>query len=152
MLINSPLKSSEEHKHAVSCSIFSLCLEAVADENDDTSISNDLACLFLSMDDVDPDFIMKIWSILHTATSIPKCPRSLMVVIKEPVHCGKWIAAFFFKHLDSCYALTDASTVLPAVVVLKLVLNQLKQAAAQKNCVCVNGGLLQVQGKDYDES
>jgi hypothetical protein len=41
--------------------------------------------------------------------------------------------------------------VLPAVVVLKLVLNQLKQAAARKNCICVNGGL-QIQGKDYDGS
>jgi hypothetical protein len=41
--------------------------------------------------------------------------------------------------------------VLPAVVVLKLVLNQLKQAAAHKIRVCVNGGL-QIQGKDYDES
>jgi hypothetical protein len=43
------------------------------------------------------------------------------------------------------------ATVLPAVVVLKLVLNQLKQAAAHKIHVCVNGGL-QIQGKDYDES
>jgi hypothetical protein len=41
--------------------------------------------------------------------------------------------------------------VLPAVVVLKLVLNQLKQAAARKIRICVNGGL-QIQGKDYDES
>jgi hypothetical protein len=41
--------------------------------------------------------------------------------------------------------------VLPAVVVLKLVLNQLKQAAAYKICVCVNGSL-QIKGKDYDES
>jgi hypothetical protein len=39
------------------------------------------------------------------------------------------------------------ATVLPAVVVLKLVLNQLKQAAAH----CVNGGL-QVKGKDFNES
>jgi hypothetical protein len=43
------------------------------------------------------------------------------------------------------------ATVLPAVVVLKLVLNQLKQAAAHKIRICVNGGL-QVKGKDFNES
>jgi hypothetical protein len=43
------------------------------------------------------------------------------------------------------------ATVLPAVVVLKLVLNQLKQAAAHKIRICVHGGM-QIQGKDFDES
>jgi hypothetical protein len=150
--------SSEEHYHAVSRSVFSLCLEAIVEDDDPMDVSNDLACLFLDMDDVDPDFIAEIWSILQTASD-PKCPRSFSAALKEPVHRGKWIAAFY-KHLDSCYALgtygcpkvppADA-TVLPAVVVLKLVLNQLKQAAAHKIRVCVNGGL-QIQGKDYDES
>jgi hypothetical protein len=51
-----------------------------------------------------------------------------------------------------CLALPPpGATVLPAVVVLKLVLNQLKQAAADKICVCINGGL-EIQGKDYEES
>jgi hypothetical protein len=152
------LLSSEAHYHAVSRSVFSLCLEAMAEDDDSSHISDDLACLFLDMDEADPDFIAEIWSILQTAQD-PKCPRSFSAALKEPVHRGKWIAAFF-KHLDSCYALgtygcpklppADA-TVLPAVVVLKLVLNQLKQAAARKIRVCVNGGL-QIQGKDYDES
>jgi hypothetical protein len=144
--------SSEEHYHAVSRSVFSLCLEALVEDDPTQDILNDLTCLFLDMDDVDPDFIAKIWSILQTASDL-KCPRSFSAALKEPVHRGKWIAAFY-KHLDSCYALgtygcpkippADA-TVLPAVVVLKLVLNQLKQAAAHKIRVCVNGGL-QIQG------
>jgi hypothetical protein len=142
------INSLEEHYHAVSRSVFSLCLDAVADDNDNTTISNDLACLFLDMDDVDPSFIHKIWSILQTASD-PKCPCSFSAALKEPVHRGKWIAAFY-KHLDSCYALgtygcpkvpAAKATVLPAVVVLKVVLNQLKQAAAHKIRACVNGGL-----------
>jgi hypothetical protein len=151
--------SSEQHYHAISRSVFSLCLDAITDDDDDPSmIHNDLACLFLDMDDVDPTFIAEIWSILQTTTN-PTCPRSFKTALKEPVHRGKWIAAFY-QHLDSCYALgtygppklppADA-TVLPAVVVLKIVLNQLKQAAARKIRICVNGGL-QIQGQDYDES
>jgi hypothetical protein len=151
--------SSEEHYHAVSRSVFSLCLEALADpDTDDTTLSNDLTCLFLDMEVVDPDFVAEIWSILQSARD-PQCPRSFSAALKEPVHRGKWIAAFY-KHLDSCYALgtygspqipPGEATVLPAVVVLKLVLNQLKQAAAHKIRVCVHGGL-QIQGKDYEES
>jgi hypothetical protein len=38
---------------------------------------------------------------------------------------------------------------LPDVVVLKVVLNQLKQAAAHK--ICVDGGF-QIKGKDYDKA
>jgi hypothetical protein len=125
-------------------------------EDDDLDILNDLTCLFLDIEDADPKFIAKIWSILQTASD-PKCPRSFSAALEEPVHRGKWIAAFY-KHLGSCYALgtygcpkgppVDA-TISLAVVILKLVLNQLKQeAAAHKICVCVNGGL-QIQGKDY---
>lgn len=108
-----------------------------------TTISNDLACLFLDMDDVDPNFIAEIWSILQMATD-PQCLCSFCAALKEPVHCGKRIA-MFYKNLDSCYALSTygcptvppgKAMVLPAVVVLKLVLNQLKQAAAHKICVC----------------
>jgi hypothetical protein len=43
------------------------------------------------------------------------------------------------------------ATILPAVIVLKLVLNQLKQAAARKTRICVNGSV-QIQGRDYEES
>jgi hypothetical protein len=55
--------SSEEHYHAVSRSVFSLCLEALVKDEDLQDISNDLNCLFLDLDDVDPDFIAEIWSI-----------------------------------------------------------------------------------------
>jgi hypothetical protein len=93
--------SSEERYHAVSCSVFSLCLEALANPNNsDTTISNDLTCLFLEMEEVDPDFVAEIWSILQTAND-PQCPHSFSAALKEPVHRGKWIAAFY-KHLDSC--------------------------------------------------
>jgi hypothetical protein len=63
-------------------------------------------------------------------------------------------------HLSSCYDLgtygcpqlpPPGATVLPAVVVLKLVLNRLKQEAAHKIRVCVHGGH-QIQGRDYEES
>jgi hypothetical protein len=78
-------------------------LQSVADEDDDTDISNNLTCLFLDMDDDDRDFIAEVLSILQT-TSNPQCPRSFSAALKESVHQGKWIAAFC-KHLDSCYAL-----------------------------------------------
>jgi hypothetical protein len=43
------------------------------------------------------------------------------------------------------------ATILPVVIVLKLVLNQLKQAAARKTRICLNGSV-QIQGRDYEES
>jgi hypothetical protein len=151
--------SSEEHYHAISRSVFSLCLEAFADDNnDDAIISDELACLFLDMELIDPEFAADVWSILKSASD-PQCPKSFSAALKEQVHQGKWIAAFY-KHLDSCYALgtygcpqipPGEATVLPAVVVLKLLLDQLKQAAAHNIRVCVPGGL-QVKGKDYEES
>jgi hypothetical protein len=95
--------SSEQHYHAVSRSVFSLCLEAFADDNGESTISNELACHFLDMEEVDPDFIAEIWSILQTTTN-PTCPRSFKTALKEPIHRGKWIAAFY-QHLDSSYAL-----------------------------------------------
>jgi hypothetical protein len=42
------------------------------------------------------------------------------------------------------------ATILPAVIVLKLVLNQLKQAAMRKTRICVNGSV-QIQGRDYEK-
>jgi hypothetical protein len=60
-------------------------LEAFADEDDDTTFSNDLAFLFPDMDDVDPEFIAEAWSILQTASN-PQCPRSFSAALKEPVH------------------------------------------------------------------
>jgi hypothetical protein len=80
--------------------MFSLCLDALAKDDDDPStISNDLACLFLDMEDVDLTFITEIWSILQT-TTYPTCPQSFKTALKEPVHHGKWIATFY-QHLDS---------------------------------------------------
>jgi hypothetical protein len=65
---------SEAHYHAVSCSVFSLCLEAVsADADNDMDVSDDLACLFMDMEHVNPEFIADVWSILITASD-PQCP------------------------------------------------------------------------------
>jgi hypothetical protein len=79
------LLSSEEHYHAVSRSVFSLCLEALSDDDLDHAFSDDLACLFMDMDVVDPDFVAEIWSILQSASD-PKCPRSFSAALREPVH------------------------------------------------------------------
>jgi hypothetical protein len=129
-------------------------LEAIADNNNDKTISDDLACFFLHIEDVDPDFFVEIWSILQMTTN-PTCPKIFNnAALKEPVqHHGKWIAAFY-QHPNSCYALviygcpklspadaTVLTSIIVLVVVLKYVLNQLKQAAAHKICICfVNGG------------
>jgi hypothetical protein len=65
-----------------------------------------------------------------------------------------------FGHFASCYSMgtygcpmipPPGATILPAVIVLKLVLTQLKQAAVRKTRVCVNGSV-QIQGRDYEES
>ena len=71
--------SLEKHYHAISHLVFSLYLEALVQDPTDmlhaNVISDDLTCLFLDMDDVDPDFVAKIWSIPLTASN-PQCPCS----------------------------------------------------------------------------
>jgi hypothetical protein len=92
-------------------------------------------------------------------THVPNCPKHWHHALKDPVYRGQWIEAMY-KHLDSCYALgtygcpsipPKGATVLPAVIVLKLVVNALKQIDNHKVRICVHGGH-QVQGRDYDES
>ena len=79
--------------------------------------------------------------------------------MQDPVNKGKWIEGFF-KHFDSCYALgtfgcphlpPHGATILPAVVILKMVINTLKQVNAHKVRVCCHGGHQQ-RGCDFDES
>jgi hypothetical protein len=87
------------------------------------------------------------------------CPSSFKQAMQDPVHRAQWKESLF-NHLSSCYSMgtnrcptipPPGATILPAVIVLKLVLNQLKQAAARKTRVCVNGSV-QIQGQDYEES
>jgi hypothetical protein len=60
--------------------------------------------------------------------------------MKDPVHKGNWIEAMY-KNLGSCYAVSTFGppcippagvTVLPAVIVLKMIINTVKQINAHK--------------------
>jgi hypothetical protein len=73
--------------------------------------------------------------------------------MKDPVQKGNWIKAMY-KHLDSCYSVSTFGpprilpsdvTVLPAVIVLKMIFNAVKQINAHKVRICAHGGH-QVQG------
>jgi hypothetical protein len=101
---------------------------------------------------------------LHFLSSIhpmemEKCPTSFGRAMQDPVHCAQWRESLF-THLSSCYSVgtygcptipPPGATILPAVIVLRLVLTQLKQATARKRRICVNGSV-QIQGRDYEES
>jgi hypothetical protein len=89
----------------------------------------------------------------------PVCPKFWHHAMKDPVHKGNWVKAVY-KHLDSCYAVGTFGrpkippsnvTVLPAVIVLKMVINAVKQINAHKVRICAHGGH-QVQGQDFEES
>jgi hypothetical protein len=89
----------------------------------------------------------------------PICPKFWHHAMKDPVRKGNWIKAMF-KHLDSCYAVCTFRppkvppsnvTVLPAVIVLKMIVNAVKQINAHKVRICAHGGH-QVQGRDFKES
>jgi hypothetical protein len=89
----------------------------------------------------------------------PVCPKFWHHAMKDPTSKGKWIEAMF-KHLESCYALGTFGppqipppdvTVLPPVIVLKMVIIAVKQINAHKVRVCVHGGH-QIQGQDFEES
>jgi hypothetical protein len=89
----------------------------------------------------------------------PTCPKFWHHAMKDPVSKGKWIEAMY-KHLDSCYAIGTFGpprippsnvTVLPAVIVLKMIINAVKQINAHKVRICAHGGH-QEQGRDFDES
>jgi hypothetical protein len=89
----------------------------------------------------------------------PICPKFWHHAMKGPVSKGKWIEAMY-KHLDSCYAIGTFGppsiplhivTVLPAVIVLKMIINAVKQINAHKVQICAHGGH-QEQGWDFEES
>ena len=72
---------------------------------------------------------------------------------------GDWTAALF-SHLDNCHSIGTFGppsvpphdvTLLPAVLVLKHVLNTAKQINDRKVRLCVNGSF-QIKGVDYTES
>jgi Reverse transcriptase (RNA-dependent DNA polymerase) len=96
---------------------------------------------------------------ITASTQTPlECPRSFHAAMKSP-HRGEWLAALFM-HLDSCHAIgtfgaptlpPHGVTVLPAVLVLKHVVNSAKQVDERKVRLCVNGSY-QVKGIDYTES
>jgi hypothetical protein len=87
------------------------------------------------------------------------CPKFWHHAMKDPISKGKWIEAMY-KHLDSCYAIgtfgppcipPHSVTVLPAVIVLKMTINVVKQINAHKVRICPHGGH-QEQGQDFKES
>jgi hypothetical protein len=89
----------------------------------------------------------------------PIRPKFWHHAMKDSAHKSCWIEAMF-KHLDSCYAIGTFRppqippanvTVLPAVIVLKVVINAVKQINAHKVRVCVHGSH-QEQGRDFEES
>jgi hypothetical protein len=89
----------------------------------------------------------------------PTCPKFWHHAMKDPVQKGNWIKAMC-KHLDSCYAVGTFGpplvppsnvTVLPAVIILKMIINAVKQINAHTVRICAHGGH-QVQGKDFEES
>ena len=78
--------------------------------------------------------------------------------MKDPVGKGKWIEAMY-KNLDSCYGIGTFGlprippsnvTVLPAVIVLKMIVNAVKQINSHKVRICAHGGH-QEQGRDFEE-
>ena len=96
---------------------------------------------------------------IMAADSKTNCPNFWHDAMKDPAQKGKWIEVMF-KHLDSCYAIgtfgppripPPNGTVLPAVIVLKMVVNAFKQISTHKVRICVHGGH-QIQGRDFDES
>jgi hypothetical protein len=90
----------------------------------------------------------------------PMCPKFWHHAMKDPVQKGNWIKAMY-KHLDSCYSVgtfsppriqpSDVTMLLPAVIVLKMIVNAVKQINAHKVRICAHGGH-QVQGWDFEES
>jgi hypothetical protein len=84
----------------------------------------------------------------------PTCPKFWHHAMKDPVQKGN-------KHLNSCYAVGTSGpprilpsnvTLLPAVIVLKMIVNAVKQINAHKEVrICAHGGH-QVQGQDFEES
>jgi hypothetical protein len=81
-----------------------------------------------------------VMSIMATDLN-PVCPKFWHHAMKDPVHKGNWVEVMY-KHLNSCYAVgtfgrpkipPSTVTVLPAVIVLKMVINAVKQINAHKS-------------------
>jgi hypothetical protein len=113
---------------------------------------------FRSCDDY-ANYLHFVSSIHPMPMEMEKCPTSFGRAMQDPVHRAQWRESLF-THLSSCYSLgtygcptipPPGATILPAVIVLKPVLTQLKQATARKTRICVNGSV-QSQGRDYEES
>jgi hypothetical protein len=88
--------------------------------------------------DVFADYLQYVASIHPTEEEL--CPSSFKRAMQDPVRRAQWRESLF-NHLSSCYSMgtyrcptipPPGATILPVVIVLKLVLNQLKQAAARK--------------------
>ncbi len=94
-----------------------------------------------------------------TLPTITQCPCSFSAAMKS-TYCGEWLAALF-AHLDNCHSIGTYGppclppsdvTILPAVIVLKHVINSNKQINERKvSCLCVNGSFQQ-KGIDCTES
>jgi hypothetical protein len=117
-----------------------------------------ISALTFEMDIPLEDITAFVQSIMESDLN-PVCPKFWHHAMKDPTSKGKWIETMF-KHLESCYALGTFGppqippadvTVLPAVIVLKMVINAIKQINAHKVRVCVHGGH-QIQGQAFDES
>jgi hypothetical protein len=89
----------------------------------------------------------------------PTCLKFWHHAMQDPVHKGNWIEAMY-KHCDSFYAVRTfrppcippaSVTVLPAVIVFKMIINAMKQINAHKVRICAHGGH-QEQGQDFKES
>jgi hypothetical protein len=115
-----------------------------------------ISALTLKTDIPLDDIVAFVQSIMASDLN-PVCPKFWHHAMKDPTSKRKWIEAMF-KHLESCYALGTFGppripppdvTVLPAVIVLKMVINAVKQINAHKVRVCVHGGH-QIQGRDFD--
>jgi hypothetical protein len=136
--------------------------EALLPQPDEDIIAYIRSIIVFSMDlDVDillDDIIAFAQSIMASDLN-PICPKFWHQAMKDPAHKSHWIEAMF-KHLDSCYAIGTSGpprippanvTGVPAVIVLILVINAVKQINAHKVQVCVHGGH-QEQGNDFEES
>jgi hypothetical protein len=136
--------------------------KALFPQPDDDIIACIRSIIVYSMDlyaNVPLDNIIAFVQLIMALDLNPISPKLWHHAMKDPAHKSCWIEAMF-KHLDSCYAIGTFGlpripppkvTVLPAIIVLKMVINAVKQINAHKVRVCVHGGH-QEQGCDFEES
>ena len=101
---------------------------------------------------------MGINSISGSSDPVLKCPPNWRAALKSPDKL-KWLKALY-DHLEKCYhngtygiprTPPPGVSVIPPVIVLKHLLNVVKQMDERKIRVCCNGSK-QIQGIDYEES